>query len=521
MEKRKYQYADHYAAAAFRNKTAIRCYMSMTVILIIAFMFEVLKGTRSIPSYLVVALGCVVSAIACVIVYRKQNNTKAVRYIISFGFSAVYAYIMFTSSTKLTFCYILLVIILTILYSDFKTTVSLCSIAVAVNVIVVIMKGVNGVLKETEITDSEIIVACVLLASFFAISVSTTIQRINADRFDSMEEESKKVTELLQTTISVSGTIITDVTHAAEEMKKLDESISSTKSSMEDVVAGVNETTESVQTQQLKTEEIGTHIEAVEKITGVITEDVATAEDLVTNGKGMMDNLIKQVEDSQKVSSLVVGEMDTLRENANNMQNILSLINSVANQTGLLALNASIEAARAGEAGKGFAVVAGEISHLANQTKEATGNINSLIESIETSLTEVTESVNSLIRNNEKQGECVEKTASNFEDIHTSTNSIYSQSKDLAKMVGKLATANEIIVESIQNISAVSEEMTARASETLESSQADAKSVGKVVTIVKNLSNSAKQLEEKTQNEDLQAIMHTTEEEKQEQTEEV
>lgn len=501
MEKSKYQYADHYAAAAFRNKTAIKCYTTMAIVIAIAYVFEVLKGTRSIPSYLIVLIGCLGTALAAIITYRKQNNAKAVRYIISFGFPVIYAYILFTSTTNLTFCYVLLVIVLTMLYADFKTTFSLCSLSVLINIMWVVKKAATGALKGTEVTDSEIIIACVLLVSFFAISVSNAIQKINADRFDSMEEESTKVTELLHTTFEVSNAIIADVARASEEMAKLDASISSTKSSMEDVVAGVNETTESVQTQQVKTEEIGTHIEAVEKITGVITEDVATAEDLVIKGKDIMDDLIQQVEDSQKVSTLVVGEMDTLRDNADNMQNILSLINSVANQTGLLALNASIEAARAGEAGKGFAVVAGEISHLANQTKEATGNISSLIESIETSLTQVTTSVDSLIHNNEQQGEFVEKTASNFEEIHNSTNSIYGQSKQLADMVGKLATANEIIVESIQNISAVSEEMTARASETLESSQVDAKSVGNVVAIVENLNNSAKLLEEKTKSE--------------------
>ena len=57
------------------------------------------------------------------------------------------------------------------------------------------------------------------------------------------------------------------------------------------------------------------------------------------------------------------------------MQSITQLINDVASQTSLLALNASIEAARAGEAGKGFAVVASEISNLAAKTKEATVNI--------------------------------------------------------------------------------------------------------------------------------------------------
>lgn len=498
MEKQNYRYAGHYEAAALRNKIVVRCYVIMAVILMIAYAVEMLKGVRTGISYAVIAGDCIVSAGAALICYLRKKDTKAVRYIVACTFPLLYAYIIFTSSTNLTFCYILLIIVLSTIYSDRKLSFTLCSISILLNLAWIIVKAITGTLKGIQVTESEIIIACVLLVAYFTISVSDAIQKINADRYDSMEEESKRSGELLDTTFNVSESIVKDIALVSTEMKNLDESITLTKSSMEDVVAGVNETTDSIQTQQLKTEEIGTHIEAVEKITGIITEDVGTAETLVSGGKEIMDDLIKQVHNSEELSNLVAKEMDTLRENANNMQNILSLINSVANQTGLLALNASIEAARAGEAGKGFAVVAGEISNLANQTKEATGNINTLIGSIETSLEQVVESVDNLLKSNEIQGDYVTKTADNFEKIHNSTNSIYGQSNDLAQMVEKLAEANEAIVESIQNISAVSEEMSARANETLESSQRDMQSVGNVVQIVKSLSESAVELEEKT-----------------------
>ena len=499
MEKREFKYADHKAAAALRNKITTQCYTVIALVLTLAYFIEVIKGDRSIVSFVIIAVPCLAMAAACIIACRGGKETKIPRYVVAIGFPIIYAFIMLTTQTSLTFCYILLFIVMVMIYSNQRMSYCICAISILINIIWVIKMGVMGKLTGVMMAEAEIILACVILVSMIAIKTSNCIWRINADRFDSMDEKSKKVETLLETILRVSRQIIENVGQASDEMQQLSESISMTKCSMEEVVAGVNETSESVQTQQLKTEEIGDSIEEVEKITSVITENVGTAEELVSGGKEIMDDLIKQVQNSEEASKHVAGEMESLRENANNMQNILSLINSITSQTGLLALNASIEAARAGEAGKGFAVVASEISSLASQTKDATGNISALIESIEVSINQVTESINNLVASNEIQNEYVEKTASNFELIHHSTNSIYNQSSNLAEMVGKLGTANQAIVESIQNISAVSEEMTARANETLESSQADALRVEKVVGIVNELNVHAEEMRNETE----------------------
>jgi methyl-accepting chemotaxis protein len=79
----------------------------------------------------------------------------------------------------------------------------------------------------------------------------------------------------------------------------------------------------------------------------------------------------------------VVAKVDELRHAAEQIGNVVKLINSIAGQTNLLALNATIEAARAGEAGRGFAVVAGEVKALAEQTAKATSDIAGQVASIQ------------------------------------------------------------------------------------------------------------------------------------------
>ena len=83
----------------------------------------------------------------------------------------------------------------------------------------------------------------------------------------------------------------------------------------------------------------------------------------------------------------------TLFEAAENIGEVVSLINDIASQTNLLALNATIEAARAGDAGKGFAVVANEVKNLANQTATATEDIGKQVENMQRGAREAVDAI--------------------------------------------------------------------------------------------------------------------------------
>ncbi|WP_270374518.1 methyl-accepting chemotaxis protein [Marinicauda sp. Alg238-R41] len=116
-------------------------------------------------------------------------------------------------------------------------------------------------------------------------------------------------------------------------------------------------------------------------------DTVAAAAEEMTSSISEIAQQISRSSDIAQQAASRVGEANhdvrTLSDAAHKIDGVVKLINDIAEQTNLLALNATIEAARAGEAGKGFAVVASEVKTLASQTASATGSISEQITGIQ------------------------------------------------------------------------------------------------------------------------------------------
>jgi methyl-accepting chemotaxis protein len=131
---------------------------------------------------------------------------------------------------------------------------------------------------------------------------------------------------------------------------------------------------------------------SVQSVAGALAQLTETSNQISREAAGAARTTQQTVEEAAKAAQAV----EAMNQAVRTIGGIVALINKVAEQTNLLALNATIEAARAGEAGKGFAVVASEVKELSRDTARATGDITRQVEKIQQTAREVGTLINGM-----------------------------------------------------------------------------------------------------------------------------
>lgn len=493
--------ANYTSDFSIANKVLFRCYLITCIVLTLAYTVELIKGDRTIGYYAEFLAFSLLPLIASFCLYQKQKDSRYLRILVVCGYAAFYTFVLFTTTAPEAFIYAVPLLVACAGYADKKFISALGAGVVLINLAEIIYGFSTERLTTDNMASMEIRIFALILIVIYLGMVASGIMKMGQIQVTAARAAKERSDELLAKIMSVSNSMVGVTKTAAKQMEGLHESLSKTMVSMQEVTSGTGDTVDAVQLQMEKTEQIQQYVSNVEGSSSVIGEDIRTARKEIAEGHKAVEQLVAQVKKTNEASDKVSVELERLGAYAQQMERIISVIEGVTKQTGLLSLNASIEAARAGEAGKGFAVVASEISGLAGQTSGATIEITEIINNLSKELNALIEVIQELGESNRIQGETVLLTAESFKEIEHASADIDKQAEHLTSAVKELAAANTEIVESIQTISAITEEVTAHSNETYNVSEQNDKAASEMDTLIKELESLAQKLQEESETE--------------------
>lgn len=282
-----------------------------------------------------------------------------------------------------------------------------------------------------------------------------------------------------------------------ESFEQLDRSSNDIKNTMQEVSVVSEEQARATTTVVGETDELSNNIEGVSELVTTMKDSCGTLKDKTQFGLKIVNNLVSSSDDTIRVTEEITYSINNVDSSSKEIEDIITLINSISEQTNLLALNASIEAARAGDAGKGFAVVADEIRNLAEQSQGATADIRNIIQTMQGKIKETVDAVSNVNKVMGTQSKNVKETEESFNSIFHGVDSLDTLLTEVEGKNTTMVQKKEVILSSMSDLSAGIEETSASTQEVTNSTLRQADVIAQLIVLTDEIVECSDKLNEK------------------------
>lgn len=319
-------------------------------------------------------------------------------------------------------------------------------------------------------------------------------QSLDLNEFHGLESVSMGFNNMMDELRSILGslkTISLDLVQASEILNTNSEGINATmddiSATMDDIAHGSSEQASEAERGVNLITNLSRQIHLVHQNTASVADDSENMRQLNSRGLEAVETLKTSNVRSARTAAEVSQFIRSFVEKSQSIGEFVSAINTIAEQTNLLALNAAIEAARAGEAGRGFAVVADEVRKLADNSKKSTEHVEDIMEGIMEEADTAFAMMDTMDEVVSDQTNAVDNTTDTFNVIASNIENIIGRIDDISQSIAIMEKDKDDVTYAMQNISAVSEEAAAASQEIAAATQEQKNSIAEMVASSKTL----------------------------------